>query len=259
VIARQFAVSGPPTIDVQSPSAEVTVDSSSDATVAVQIDSKRDDGWVVEQHGDSISIRDERSGWRGGRARIRIVTPDLAGLQIATASGDIEVRARAERAQVSSTSGDIRIATAATVTAKTASGAVDFHRITADAQAKSASGDISASTVGGVFTASTASGDVRAEHVGGEVRVNTASGDVRIGRFEGREFTANTVSGDVTLGLPPGRSVDLDVRTVSGDVSLPDRRSGDPAPQSPHDAPHPRVTIRVKSVSGDFNLRALSS
>jgi hypothetical protein len=57
------------------------------------------------------------------------------------------------------------------------------------------------------------------------------------------------VSGDVSLGIPSGRAVDLDVKTLSGDVSLPERRNTPAAP------PTGKVSIRVKSVSGDFRLQ----
>ena len=249
MIVREFAVNRPD-LDIDVKSASVTLDRGAAGTVAVQVDAKHPDDWVVTQNGDSIVVRDEGSGWRlrNGSARVRVTVPDGAAATIVTASGDVTVLVATGRTSISTASGDVRVGVAGSLSVKTASGDVTVDRVVGDVNLKSASGDLTAATVGGELQSSTASGDVLIDTVAGDARINTASGDVRVSRFEGTAFVVNTVSGDVSVGIPSGRVVDLDVKTLSGDVVLPERRSGQAA------APTTKVTIRVKSVSGDFRL-----
>jgi len=255
VITREFAVGTPDhdiQLDIDVKAAAVTLDRGPAGRVTVQVDTKHPDDWLVTQNGDSIIVRDEPSGWRrrNGSARVRVTVPDGAGAAITTASGDVTVLVATGRTSISTASGDVRVGVAASLAVKTASGDITVDRVAGDVSLKSASGDLSAAAVGGELESSTASGDVRVETVTGDARISTASGDVRIARFEGAAFVVNTVSGDISVGIPSGRSVDLDVKTLSGDVILPDRRSGGSTA-----APTGRVAIRVKSVSGDFRLQ----
>jgi DUF4097 and DUF4098 domain-containing protein YvlB len=249
VTSYEFAVTDPE-LDIDVKAASVVLDRGPVGTVSVQIDTKNPEDWIVSQHGSTITVRDEQSGrrLRKGSSRVRITTPDGTAAAISTASGDITVVVATGRTVVTTASGDVRVGVASALTVKSASGDVRVDRVAGDVNLRTASGDLVAAAVGGRFESSTASGDVRVEQVLGNARISTASGDIRIARFEGAEFAANTVSGDVSLGIPSGRAVDLDVKTLSGDVSLPERRT---APATP---PVGRVTIRVKSVSGDFRL-----
>lgn len=249
MISREFAVAEP-AVDVDARSASIVLERGPVGTVSVQIDTKHPDDWIVTQHGSSISVREDAAGWRlrSGSARIRVVVPDGTAAVLATASGDVSVLVSTGRTSVTTASGDVRVGIAAALSVKTASGDVTIDRVAGDVNVKSASGDVQATSVGGELQSSSASGDVRVDQLLGDARIATASGDIRIARFEGGAFTANTVSGDVWLGVPSGRSVDLDVKTLSGDVRLPERRTGSEAPSTS------RVSIRVKSVSGDFRL-----
>lgn len=251
MIEREFTVVRA-AVDVDVKAADVVVERGSAGTVAVQVDTRHPDDWYVGQNGETVVVRDEPSGWRrrGGSARVRLTVPDGTAATIATASGEVTVVVATGRTAIATASGDVRVGIASALTVKTASGDVTVDRVAGDVNVKSASGDLTAAAIGGELQASTASGDIRVDSVSGAARISTASGDIRIARFEGRDFLVNTVSGDVTVGLPAGRSVDLDVKTLSGDVVLPDRA----APGSTA-APTGRVTIRVKSVSGDFRLQ----
>ena len=249
----EFAVTDPE-LDIDVKAASVVLDRGPVGTVTVQIETKNPEDWLVSQHGDSITVRDEQSGWRlrKGQSRVRITTPDGTAADISTASGDITVVVATGRTVVSTASGDVRVGVASALTVKSASGDVRVDRVTGDVSLKTASGDLVAAAVGGRLESSTASGDVRVEEVLGNARISTASGDIRIARFEGTDFAANTVSGDVSLGIPSGRAVDLDVKTLSGNVSLPDRRT---TPAAAPSGPAGTVSIRVKSVSGDFQIQ----
>lgn len=254
MISHEFSVTNP-ALDVDVKSSSVTLHRGPAGTVTVEVDTKHPDEWIVVQNGDSIVVRDDGSGWRlrSGTSRVRITAPDGTAAHIATASGDVVVTVATGRTDIATASGDVRVAIAASLNVKTASGDIAVDRVTSDVAAKTASGDINAHEIGGDLEASTASGDIRVDTVGGALRVNTASGDVRIARFEGTTLQANTVSGDVTVGIPTGRSIDLDVKTLSGSVHLPERRGT--TAESPAATLKRRVDIRVKSVSGDFSLQ----
>lgn len=250
MIVHELPVTGTPELDLHAPAASVLLDRGVSGSVRVEIDSRNADAWEVVQHGDAISVRDERRGWRSGNGgRLRVTAPDGAAVRITTASGDVTVSISTGRTAVTTASGDVRIGVAAELAVKTASGSVTVDRVGTDAAVKSASGDLRATDIGGGLNASTASGDLRVERVGGDVHVNTASGDVRIGRFEGRSFNANTVSGDVQVGVPAGSDVALEVKTLTGSVDLP---RGERGPEAPSRG---RVDVHVKSVSGDFRLQ----
>lgn len=250
MISHEFAVADPPAVEVDARTASIVLERGPAGAVSVHIDTKHPDDWVVSRHGDSISVRDDGGGWRlrGGSARVRIAVPDGTAAVLTTGSGDVSVLVSTGRTAVTTASGDVRVGIAAALTVKTASGDVTIDRVAGDVNVKSASGDVQAASVGGELHSSSASGDVRVEQLHGDARIATASGDIRVARFEGGSFSANTVSGDVWLGVPSGRSVDLDVKTLSGDVRLPERRSG------ATEATRSRVSVRVKSVSGDFRL-----
>lgn len=250
MIERQFSLAATPAVDIDVRTADVVVDRGPAGAVTVQIDAKNEADWHVTQHGDGISVRDERTGWRSrGGGRVRLTVPDGTAARITTASGDVSISVTTGRTQITTASGDVRVAIATALTVKTASGDVVVDRVAHDTSVKSASGDLKATEVGGALDATTASGDIRIDRITGDVRASTASGDIRVTVFSGEQFLANTVSGDVSLGIPAGRRVDLDVNTLTGDVVLPERRT------APAAAPTGSVSIRVKSVSGDFRLQ----
>ena len=254
MITRELAVGAAPDLDVDVKSAPVTIDRGASGAVIVHVDTNHPDHWRVSQSGDSIVVREEGGGFRVRRsgARVRITVPDGTATRVTTASGDVTVLVTTGRTSIATASGDVRIGVASSLSVKSASGDVVIDRVVGDAELKSASGDLTAATVGGDLQTTTASGDLRVDTISGNARIATASGDIRIARFEGTSFVVNTVSGDVSVGVPSGRSVDLDVNTLSGDVSLPERRA-DAAPADP-DQPKLHLTMRVKSVSGDFRL-----
>jgi DUF4097 and DUF4098 domain-containing protein YvlB len=57
-----------------------------------------------------------------------------------------------------------------------------------------------------------------------------------------------SISGDVRLGIPAGRTVDLDMQTMSGDVTNRIKKAGETT------AARRSLAISVKSVSGSLRL-----
>lgn len=251
MIERSFRTSDIPTVDVSNSRGSITIDASADTgRVDVRVDTKHPDRWTVEQSANNIRVRDDVSRWRSELARIHISTPPGTHVDVSSASADVTISVTLGRVAVTTASGDVRVGDAGALSVKSASGDLTVGSVGGNVTAKSASGDLLLDRIAGGFEASTASGDVRVDSVDGTVRVSTASGDVRIGRFGGSELRADTASGDVTVAVPTGSRIDLDVKTITGRVDLPSRR--DPADTGARG--RRRVELRVKSVSGDFQL-----
>lgn len=249
MIEQTFSLNGPADLDVSVPSGSLTIESGSPGRVEVYVDSKDTEGWRVEQSGDSVWVTYERGfPGRGGRARVRIVTPERSSLKAKTASADIIARVDLGAVAVNTASGEVRLEDVASASIKTASGDVKLGHVEEALTIRSASGDVRADTVGGTLSITTASGDTRVERVRGPVSVTSASGDVSLGAFAGDDLEMATMSGDLDVGLIAGRVIKLRANTLSGSVHLPEVRS---APSETG----PEVSVSLKSVSGDLRIR----
>lgn len=241
-------MSGPASLDCAVPSGSVVVESGTDDSVHISVDTPKPDAWHIGQTGDQISVifdRGPRSG--GGRAHIRVLLPDHSSVKISTATADVRLTARLGRTSVSTASGDIHIGTTRSAVIKTASGDVILDSVEEDLTVKSASGDIRVGRTGGTTSLTTASGDMDLGRAEGPLVASSASGDVRIGTYLGNDVEAATMSGDVSMALPSGIRVDFKARTLSGRVSLPERRQ--PSGTADRD-----VTVRLRSISGDIRV-----
>jgi DUF4097 and DUF4098 domain-containing protein YvlB len=173
----------------------------------------------------------------GGSTDLR-VDGDLGAVSVRTAAGDVKLDAVREKLQVKTASGDVLVGTIeADGTVSTVSGDIGVDRIDGSLVARAVSGDVRITTVRGPLTLTTTSGDAKVESVeAGEVRFQSVSGDARIGVGRGTRvwIDAASVSGDLgsELGIAdqapdesaqggePGPVVPLQVKTVSGDVSI---------------------------------------
>ncbi len=253
-ITERFALSGETAnLVVTVPSGTVRLTESPDPTVTVEIEGKGADQVEVTAVGDDITIshkdHDRRFLGFGGGVTIRVQLPTGSDLRLATASANLLADVGLGEVRCSTASGDLRLA-----------------KVAGSLEAKSASGDISASVVGGAVKASLASGDVRVKKVRGDLQVNTASGEVRIekasgdvraksasgdiilGLWTGHDLWIRTVSGSARLAVPTGTRADLSLRSMSGDIRLPD------TPSPPAGETRIERRLSFASVSGDFVL-----
>lgn len=249
MIEQTFTLSGPADLDVSVPSGSIVIESGPPGSAAVTVDTSRPDDWRLVQNGDAITVSLERSGFgRGGRARVRIVTPVGSSLRASTASAEVHARIDLDRAIVASASGDLRLGNAASARIKTASGDISIGVVGNDLTIRSASGDVRVLRVDGPASITTASGDAAIETAAGSLVTHSASGDLRVDRYLGDDIEASTMSGAITVGLPGGVGVKLTAKTLSGKVHLPEKRK---TPSSPDR----QVSVRLKSVSGDLRIR----
>lgn len=132
-------------------------------------------------------------------------------LSLTTASGDITLKANAEELKLRSTSGDIDMrGTFRTLKAVTTSGDIELNGTVQDCSFSSVCGDLDARFAEGL---------------------NTISG--------------RTTSGDIDIVLPDDVDAQFTTHSVSGDVSVNDRKKAGTYP----------VTGSITTVSGDINIR----
>jgi hypothetical protein len=178
----------------------------------------------------------------GGSIDLR-VEGDLGEVTVRTASGDVTLGSVRKKLQVKTASGDVSVGVIeAEGTVNTVSGDIGIERVDGSLVARAVSGDARIATVRGPLTLATTSGDAKIESVeAGEVHFQSISGDVRIGVGRGTPvwIDATSVSGDleselgiadqepadgeqaeVDAGAAPVAVVPLEIKTISGDVSI---------------------------------------
>ncbi len=220
--------------------------------VTIEITGRGSDEVAVDQHGDAIVIREERSAWiRSGSVRITATIPAGTDVELAGASTDLYIDGEVGALVVRTASGDVSFGAATRLEVKTASGDVRGGRVSGRAVISSASGDAYLERVDGELTARLASGDVDVQIVGGDLEVQSASGDVQVEQCLGDEIDLKSVSGDLRLGLPSGIRLDANFNTLSGTIHLPESRT------EPSADDRRRVRMSAKTVSGDIRIERI--
>src|SRR5882762_2003208 len=265
---KAFEVSGPAEIDVRLASGDIEVDPTLDGRIEVELvahdeESQRlVDEARIELHdhhsrpqlivdvphkgrGFSFSLVFGRSGIscrircpRGSLVSARTKSADvraggtIGGLNVGTASGDVEANQVDGSVNIKSASGDVRV--------RETSGGVNVQ---------TASGDTELDVVRGAINVASASGDVAIGEAYDNVSANTVSGDQAHGAVMRGQVSATSVSGDITVGVRRGSKVYLDCNTVSGDT----RSELELTTEAPA-GDGPLVEIRAKTVSGDIRI-----
>lgn len=250
---RDFTVGTRPRLELRAQSGRVDIHAGEPGVIRLSIEGRGADAVTVEQHGDTVSVREDRGGWlRGGSVRMVAEVPDGSNLDISGAATDVFIHGSLGAIDVRTASGDLSFEDVDTVNVKSASGDVRGGVVRGDATVATASGDIYLDRVDGRLTASQASGDLRVDTVGDELRCTTASGELRVSRCLGDDISLKSVSGDVSIGLPKGTRLEADITTLSGEVYLPQGQSETP------DGPRRRVRLWAKSISGDISIETFS-
>jgi DUF4097 and DUF4098 domain-containing protein YvlB len=265
---KAFDVNGPAEIDVRLASGDIEIDPSLDGCIEVELiahdeESQRlvDDARIElhDHHGRPQLVVDVPNKSRGfsfalvfGRSGIscRIRCPQGSSLSVRSRSADVRASGTLGGLNVATASGDVEaLLVDGAVNIKSASGDVRVRETSAGVSVQTASGDIELDIVRGPLNVATASGDLAVGEAYDNVSANTVSGDQEHGAVMRGQFSATSVSGDVTIGVRRGSKVYLDCNTVSGDTSselelTTDAPAGD----------GPLVEIRAKTVSGDIRI-----
>lgn len=243
----RFDVPPSPLVQVRVSAGRLDLTPSLDGTVTVDLTGTGADLVTVEQLGDTVVIRQERTLFGGRSVNIRAAVPAGTNLEAVVASMDIFARVDLGRVVGRTASGDIDLGAVHSVEVKTASGDVKVDVCSASCEVTSASGDVRIHDVVGDLVVSTASGDVDIDRSEGRAEAKTASGDINLRCCTGPQVEASSMSGDLSVGVPEGTRVEAEIDSLSGNVRLPPRRQGGGDPER-------RMRLRAKTVSGDISL-----
>lgn len=229
----EFPATGPVTVHVRVPDGAITVDTAAKQTASVTISSSRGDvseAKVEFSDGKLSILAPMRSGLfnlRSHQWNVNVCVPPGSSCQIDSAAADVRCTGELADLTVQTASGDITAAQAGSAQVTTASGDIRLGRC----------GDLRASSV---------SGDIKLDRADGDATCQSVSGDVSVGEVHGGRTQVQTTSGDITVTVLPGLSLQLDLSTMSGnvssDLSQSDRAAGTDA------------TIHCRSISGDLRL-----
>ena len=164
---------------------------------------------IVEESDALVTLR--QPDVPGLSVDLTVRLPEAVAVEIRTESGDVEVLDHPAAVRVNSRSGDVRV--------RGASGAVE---ISVDSGSLTVEDSDSPSVA-----LDTKSGDLALTRVRGNVNARTASGDVALKETAGKVVALESVSGDVTIHLAEPVTGSLNVRTVSGTVSIETPDGGD--------------------------------
>lgn len=219
-----------PIVTVKQVSGTITVVPSTDGRTSVRLSGsgKAAEELIatsqVERRGDQVLIVVAKQRRRFGRTviigrdyavDIHLAVPPSASLQVATVSGHLTSTAPCTDARFSSVSGDVRIEGACTnAMLNTVSGDLTFHGTFSTMVAKSVSGDMTITTSGG------------------------------------SELTVSSVSGDIDIHVVPGMGIDIEAKSLSGDL-----RSDIALDQEPSRSGEPTLRIFGKTISGDLHVQ----
>ena len=96
------------------------------------------------------------------------------------------------------------------------------------------------------------SGDIAVLHnPAGICNLKTVSGDISTHTFSSCQYTLKSVSGDIKVSVAPGLEVDVDGKSVSGDMASEISLNSNTEPSQKSSE---LVTISTSTVSGDFTL-----
>jgi DUF4097 and DUF4098 domain-containing protein YvlB len=248
-----FAVGSSPGLEVRVSSGRLDIVETRDRSITVDVRGRGAENLVVEQNGDTVTIREDRNRFGDRAVSLRVAVPKGTAVDVTAASLDVYARVSLDRVNARTASGELDFEDIGSGELRSASGDISFERCDGRCQISTASGDIRAEAIGGDAILATASGDVRIELAESRVEAKSASGDITVGCCSGNSVEAVSMSGDVAIGLPEGRIVEASIDSLSGEVRLPPRRTATTDPEAA--GTKETVKLRLKTVSGDIQVR----
>jgi DUF4097 and DUF4098 domain-containing protein YvlB len=214
---------------------------------------------VVTLEGDTLAIRSpEGSGWQWRRSANLLYTvkvPADSSLAIRSASADLRAVGRYRDADADLQSGDVYVQDlTGDGNLRTASGDLTASTVGGSLRAKSSSGDLRIGDVTHDVSLETASGDITMRSCGGSVRAGTASGDIEIGVVHQGRTSVTSASGDIEIGVAAGTGVWLDVSTASGSTRN-ELTMGDNTPGAATGA---TLELHLRTASGDIKINRVT-
>jgi len=265
-----FDTPGQVRLDLEIPFGRIEVDTAEGDTTHVSLEGNESvsrelvENARVEtyQRGDSaevvVEVRHRGIMFSIGRSpeiRLRVTCPPGADMTARTKSADISARGNYRGVEVKTASGDIEIdEVESDARIKTASGDVSVQEVGGQAEIQSTSGDVALQRVGGDLIVKLVSGDLWVRDAGASVHANSVSGDQRLEAVFSGTVEATAISGDVYVAVRRGSRVYVDATTVSGSTSSELELSDAPTDDGEPDEDAPMIDVRAKTVSGDVMI-----
>ncbi|CCH35558.1 hypothetical protein BN6_83410 [Saccharothrix espanaensis DSM 44229] len=161
-----------------------------------------------------------------------------------TASYEVTVPSKDVKVTGENSSGDVALEGVASVDATFGSGNTTLRDVAGAVNVKNSSGDLVASDIGGAFTGKLGSGNTRLSKMRGPVVVDDGSGDVDIELASPQSVNASAGSGNLTVRVPQG-SYKVDADAGTGDKNLNGVKND----------PGASVELVLRTDSGDLTLR----
>ena len=266
---HEFGATAPQSVHIELQAGDVDVSTTDEPVVTVDVEGAGAEEVLVERTDAGIAvIGPRRTGFlsTSHRHRVRVRVPVDSDLSTRLGAAGVTTRGRLGTVHLVSGSGDVRVEEVRTASVRSGSGDIEVGAVAQDADLKAGSGDVSVRSVGGtarVVTGSgrvevgecrgavavkSGSGDLAVAAAGSDASLTTASGDVSVGRVERGSVQLRNVSGDIRLGVAAGTPVWTEVSTTTGRVHSALPPLGPPRDGQDH------VEVRATTVSGDIHL-----
>lgn len=187
---------------------------------------------------------------RGPQVGVRVSCPNGSDLRIESSSADLETKGRLGAVEARTASGDVSLEEVGSADVATASGEVEVRDAQRSLGIRTASGDVSVDRCLGTLSVNLVSGDLSVGDAAAGFVVGTVSGDVEIRAAGGGPMQINSVSGDVEVAIKQGERLYIDASSLSGDLSS--ELEFEASPPVGSDAQVRELSIRT--VSGDVEI-----
>jgi hypothetical protein len=167
---------------------------------------------------------------------LRLSVPPELGVEIVSASGDVELASVRGAAVITCASGEVEAVGVGDLKIDVASGDMTVSDVSGGAVLSSASGRIDANGITGSASVRSASGEIILSGIAGDLAVESVSGDVEVDGVRAVEYsgtsgsaqftavrgavTAVAASGDIDVYAAPEAPANYEMRTSSGRLML---------------------------------------
>ena len=125
---------------------------------------------------------------------LNIAVPSEIGVEVVSASGDVELASILGAAMITSASGDVEAVGVGDLKVDVSSGDMTVSEVSGKAVLSSSSGRIEAHTIKGNLSVRSSSGEIILSGVGGDLSVETASGDVAVDGVRNVDYSGTSGS-----------------------------------------------------------------
>lgn len=217
---KRFALTGKPTLELQTFDGSIDVRPGSDSEVHVTIERRA----ASEQAAKSLEVAAEQNG--NGVSIVAKKPPQTGGIRFGPSGSVSFVVTVPPDADVDARSGD---------------GSIRIAGVTGAVKSSTGDGSIRVNDVSGAVDVSSGDGSIQVSGKVSQLRARSGDGSVRVdaapGSTTAEDWDVNTGDGSVTLQLPSGFNAQLDAHTGDGRIHVDG--------------------LNVSNVSGEMNKNAL--